>query len=181
MARVPRGEWRATHPRLQFDHLLRKTLRRVTVWIEQDRSAAIAAGCTTEPQIYAPGRECIQHAKLLGHFERGVVRQHDACTAKADALGARRDRCQQDFGRGACNAGQIVMLADPEPGVTPFFTALRQIQRLANRGVLWLTVRHHRLVEHREFEHGFIIRMPNTPPLCFSMGISIPWTESKPV
>jgi hypothetical protein len=56
---------------------------------------------------------------------------------------------------------------------------LRQIQRVANRGVLWLTVRHHRLVEHREFEHEIIIRTPISRSGRFGMGISIPCQAPK--
>ena len=85
------------------------------------------------------------------------MRQHDPGAAQPDAGRARGNRGQENFRGGACNAGQVVVLADPKPVVTPCLTALRQGQRVADGCVLRLPVRRNGLIKHREFQHGLII------------------------
>ena len=52
--------------------------------IQRPRGAHVAAGGTSDTEIDTTGRERFEHPELLGHFQRAVVRQHDAGTADAD-------------------------------------------------------------------------------------------------
>ena len=88
VTRVARRKILTSHPSLQFHHLLRKTLGRIPVGVQQLRCATIAAGCAAKTQVYAPGGQRVQHAKLFGHFERRVMRQHDTGAAQTYARGA---------------------------------------------------------------------------------------------
>jgi len=150
MPRVTRRQFTPLHPGVQLHDLLRKTFGRVTVRVEHLRRAAIAAGRTAYTQVDAPGRQRVQHAKLLGHLVRCVMRQHHASAADADALRARCDRRHQDFGGRAHDARVAVVLADPETVVAPGFGLLRQRQRVADGFVVPATGGGHRLVQDRQ-------------------------------
>ena len=144
-------------PGLQLLHLLREAFGSVAVRVEQLRGAAVAAGRAAQAQLDSPGCQRVQHAELLSDFEWCVMRQHHPGAAQPDAGRARGNRGQENFRGGACNAGQIVVLADPKTVVTPVLAALRQGQRVADSSVLRMPVRRHGLIEHREFQHGLII------------------------
>ena len=142
-------------PGLQIAHLLRKGLgRRVRIRIERARGAHVAARRAADAEVDAARRERLQHAELLGHLQRAVVRQHHAGAADADAFGARRDRGHQDLGRAADDRRQAVVLAEPEARVAEALAVLREVERVADRGVLAAAGERDRLVEHRESKVG---------------------------
>ena len=69
------GQRRTGHPALQLLHLpWEKILHILRVRIERLRRQPVGAGCTADAQIDPSRSECLQHAELLGHLERGVVR-----------------------------------------------------------------------------------------------------------
>ena len=83
-------------------------------------------GARPTPRSMRPGRERLQHAELLGHLQRAVVRQHHAGAADADARRARGDRGHQHLGRAADDGRQAVVLADPEALVAEALAMLRR-------------------------------------------------------
>ena len=143
-------------PDLQVAHLRRKVLRRVLrVRVQGECGAHVAARRTADAEVDAAGRDRIEHAELLGHLERAVVRQHDAGAADADARGGRRDRRHHDLGRGADDGGEAVVLADPEAVIAERLAVRRQRDRVADGGVLAAAGGRDRLVEHGELHcHG---------------------------
>ena len=145
MVRLTRG------PALQVDDLLGKALGgAVGVGVQQLRGAHVGTGRTAHAEVDAPRRQRLEHAELLGHLERRVMRQHDAGTAQAHALRARGDGRQQDLGRGADDGRQAVVLADPEAVVAQGLAMRGQIQRVAQRVVLTAPGAGDRLVQNRK-------------------------------
>jgi hypothetical protein len=84
-------KWRAADPGFQVLHLLRKFILCIGIGIERIGSQSIRAGRTSHTKIYAARRYRFQYTKLLGDFERRVVRQHDAGAADSYARCGRRD------------------------------------------------------------------------------------------
>ena len=74
-----------------------------------------------------------ERPELLGDHERRVVREHDPTGADADRLRAGGDVRNHDRRRGACDAGGVVMLREPEAAVAPAFRVLRKVERVAKR------------------------------------------------
>ena len=66
-----------------------------------------------------PGIERLQRAELLGDHQRRVVGQHDAAGADADGRGAGGHVADDHRGRGAGDAGHVVVLGQPEAAVAP--------------------------------------------------------------
>ena len=99
--RVSSIEWRAGDPRLQLVHLLREILCIVRIRVERERRALVRAGRAPHDRDRSARRNRFEHAKLLGHLERRVMRQHHARAADADALRGRGDRGHENLGRGA--------------------------------------------------------------------------------
>ena len=70
------------HPGHQVAHVGGKMLGPlVGRGIEREGGAAVRARRTAQPDVDAAGRQRVEHAEHLGHFERRVVRQHDAGAA----------------------------------------------------------------------------------------------------
>ena len=126
--------WRAERgPGVQVAHLHREVLGGVAgVRVERARGPHVAARRAADAEIDPAGRERLQHAELLGHLERAVVRQHHAGAADADARRARGDRRHQDLGRRADDRRQAMVLAQPEARVAEALAVLGQ--RRACRG-----------------------------------------------
>ena len=80
-----------------------------------------------------PGKQRLQHLEALGDHQRRVVRQHHAAGADAHARCRRRDLPDHDFGRGAGDVRQIVVLGDPVALVAETVGEPRQIERIAQR------------------------------------------------
>ena len=138
------------HPRLQLHDMLRKMFAGIPVRVEQLRSAPVAARGTPHAQVNAARCQGIEHPELFGHFQRGIVRQHDPCAAEPDAVSPCGYRRHQHFGRSAHDAGMAVVLADPKPVIAQTFCMLSQRQCLPNRFVLTPSRNSHRLVENRQ-------------------------------
>ncbi len=94
--------------------------------VQRERRAAVGARCATEPEIDAAGRERIEHAEHFGHFERRIVRQHDAGAADADAFGRGGDGRHHDLRRCADDGRMVVVLGDPEAFVAQRLAMLGQ-------------------------------------------------------
>ena len=109
---------------IPIQHLLGEVVGGMAVGVEQLRGAAIAAGGAAYTQVDAPRRQGVEHSKLLSHFERRIVRQHDARRAQTNAGGASGNRCHQDLGCRAHNAGMAVVFADPKTVIAPGLAAL---------------------------------------------------------
>jgi len=136
-------------PGLQVQHLLRKLVGRMhRVGVQRRGGAHVAAWRAAHAEVDAPGRQRVQHAKLLGHLQRRVVRQHHAGAADAHARGARGNGGHQHLGRAAHDGGHAMVLADPESPVAQRFAMCGQVQRVA-QGVAFLAAgAGDRLVKH---------------------------------
>ena len=101
----------AGDPGLQIAHVGGE-LRRAFVGhrVERERGAAVGARRAAQAEVDAPRRNGVEHAELLGHLERRVVRQHHPGAAHPDAFGGRADRGDKDFRRGAEDGRVIMML-----------------------------------------------------------------------
>jgi hypothetical protein len=95
-----------------------------------ERSGLVRARGAPQAEIDAPGEQRLQRAKLLGHLQRRVVRQHDAPGADPDARGARPHVADEHGGGRAADPGHVVMLGQPEPPVAQLLRVLRQLQRV---------------------------------------------------
>jgi hypothetical protein len=76
-----------------------------------------AAGGAADAEVDAVGEHGVKGAEDLGDFERGVVREHDAAGAEADARGFGCGAGNEDLGRGAGEQVHGVMLGVPEARV----------------------------------------------------------------
>ena len=169
------GCWQrcTTEPSAQFQNLLGEIVRGVTVGIEELRSFLVTARCPAHPQIDAPWGQGIQNPELLGHFEGGVVGQHDPRTANANALGFHGNGRHQNLWSRAQDTGVRVVLAHPKPVITKTLGCLRQLHRLCNGVLVGATFGVDRLIQHGQLNaHGESlcscaiegIRPPNDSP-----------------
>jgi len=76
-----------------------------------------AAGSAADAEIDAVGKHGVEGAKDLGDLERGVVREHDAAAAYADAGGFGGGAGDEDLRRGAGEEIHGVVLGVPEARV----------------------------------------------------------------
>ena len=145
----------AGEPRQQIAHLRREMIRRgLRQRIEREGGAAVGSRRAAQTEIDPAGRDRLQHAELLGHLQAGIVRQHDAGGADADARGGGGDGADQDFRRRAGLAGRVVVLGAPVARVAKRLAMLRQRQALADRGVRRAAGHHGRLVEDGQSQHA---------------------------
>src|SRR6201984_3408726 len=79
------------------------------------RRRLVGAGGAADAEVDAARVEGLQHAELLGHHERGVVREHDA--ARADSYGPRGvgDVADKERWRGNRHPWPALVLGPPEP------------------------------------------------------------------
>ena len=139
----------AVHPGHQVAHVGGKVFGPlVGRRIEGKGGAAVGARRAAQPHVDAAGRQGIEHAEHLGHFERRVVRQHDAGAADADALGGGGDGRDHDLGRGADDGRMVVMLGHPEALVAQRLAMLGERHGVADRLVLRAAGDGDRLVEN---------------------------------
>ena len=83
-----------------------------------------AAGSAADAEVDAVGEHCVECAEDFGYFERGVVRQHDAAGADADAAGRGGGAGDEDLGRGAGEQVHGVVLGVPEARVAELVDVL---------------------------------------------------------
>ena len=122
----PSSGWKYEH---QLEHVVWKVVRVAVQRAPQGaRGRRIAARCAAETQIDAAGKQRLERAELLRDQQRRVIRQHDPAGTDPDRLRARRDVRHDDAGRGARDAGHIVMLGNPVALVAPAFSVLREIE-----------------------------------------------------
>jgi hypothetical protein len=137
------------HPGYEVAHVGGKMLGPlVGRGIEGEGGAAIRARRAAEPEVDAAGRQRIEHAEDLGHFERCIVRQHDAGAADPDALGGGGDGRDHDLRRGADDGRMVVVLGHPEALIAQRLAMLGQRHGVADRLVLRATGNGDRLVEN---------------------------------
>ena len=92
-----------------------------------------------------------QKKKFLPKLATGEwIGQHDAAGANANGLRAGTDMANQHRGRGARNAGHVVMLGQPEAVIAPRFRMLREIEHVAERLRCRAALDDGRKIEHRE-------------------------------
>ena len=100
---------------------------------QQLRDHRVAAGRPPDAEVDAARRERLERRELLGHDERGVVRQHDAARADADALGLRRDRRDQHGRRRRGDGRHVVVLGEPVARVAEPVGELREANGCRDR------------------------------------------------
>ena len=64
--------------------------------------------------LEAKREERLEQAEVLGDLEGAVMREHHAARPDADRARRRSDLADQDLGARARDAGEVVMLGDPE-------------------------------------------------------------------
>ena len=90
-----------------------------------------AAGSAADAEIDAVGKHGVEGAKDFGDLERGVVREHDAAGADADACGLGGGAGDEDLGRGAGEQIHGVVLGVPEARVAEASTWRARSRELA--------------------------------------------------
>ena len=125
------------HPGDEIAHVGREMLRPfVRRRIEGVGGTAIRARRAAETHVDASRRQRFEDAEDLRHFERRIVRQHDARAADPDALGRGGDGRHHDLGRGADDGRMVVMLRHPEALVAQRLAMLGERHGVADRLVL---------------------------------------------
>ena len=136
------------HPGDQVAHVRRKMLGPfVGGWIERKCRAAVRSRRAAEAHVDAAGRQGVEHAKDLGHFEWRIVRQHDAGAADADPLGGGGDRGHHDLRCGADDGRMVMVLRHPEALVTQRLAVFGERHRVADGLVVWAAGDGDRLIE----------------------------------
>src|SRR5690606_30623531 len=74
-----------------------------------------------------------QGAELLGDHERRVIRQHDAAGTNTDRIRARGNVPDDDRGRGARDARNVVVLGHPEAAIAPVLCVPGELARIVER------------------------------------------------
>ena len=120
---------------LQFQHIVGEALfvGGVQVAAQRHRGVAIGARCPAQAQVDAAGVQRGQRTELFGHHQRGVVGQHDAAGAHADALRAARDVADQHRSGRTRHTVHVVMLGHPVAAITPGVGVAGQVQRVLQR------------------------------------------------
>ena len=111
----------------QFGNKFREVVTRgAQVAAHSAHGGCIGAGRTAQTQIDALRVERCQRAKLLSHYKRRMVRQHDAAAAHADGACLARDMPDQDRRRGTRQASDAVVLSQPVARVSQPLHMLRR-------------------------------------------------------
>ncbi len=116
--------------------------------IEGKGGAAVGARRAAKPHVDAAGRQRVEHAEHLGHFEGRIVRQHDAGAADADAIGRGGDGRDHDLGRGTHDGRMVMVLGNPEALVAQRLAMLGERHGVADRLVLRAVGDGDRLIEN---------------------------------
>jgi hypothetical protein len=82
-------------------------------------------------QIDAPARNVVEYREVLGDTHRVVQRQQQHVSANADALSARRHRCQERDRRRAPRVGREMVLARPYRVEAELFGQFRLFEEIA--------------------------------------------------
>ena len=78
----------------------------------------------------------LQDAELLGNFQCGIVRQHDARAADTDTRRGGRDRSHEHFGRRADDAPGVVVFRNPVAMITQRVAVPGDFESFTNCSVL---------------------------------------------
>ncbi len=123
--RVVDGQRLIGRPGLQIPQHGRESIRRRGgVGVEGDGCAAIRPGGAADAKVDPAGGDGFQHAELLRHFQRRIMRQHDAGTADTDGGGGRGNGGHQDFRRGTGHRVRAMVLGNPVAGISQRLTML---------------------------------------------------------
>ena len=97
--------------------------------VQRLRRRLVGARRAADAKVDAARVEGLEHAELLGHHERGVVREHHAARADPDGPRGIGDVADEDRRRGTRDAWHAVVLGHPEPGEAQVFCLFRQVDR----------------------------------------------------
>ena len=120
----------------------------------------VAARGAADAEIDAAGIERIEHAELLGDFERAVMRQHHAAAADPHPLGDAAEPRDEDFRRGPGEAFRGMMLGDPIAVIAEPVAKLRQLDRLGDRLGGRAAAADRRLIEDGKADHAASLAQP---------------------
>ena len=120
---------------------------------EREHGGVVAARRAPDAEVDAPGVERLQDGELLGDLEGGVVGEHDAAAADADAGGVREELADEDLRAGAGVGAGVVVLGDPVAGVAEALGGLGHGHGVAQGVRGRLAAPHRRLVGDAEREH----------------------------
>ena len=95
----------------------------------------VGARCASQTQIDTPRRDSIQDTKLLRHFQRGIVRQHNAGGTNADPMRRGGDGGNQDFRRRPGLAFGIVVFRAPVPRIAQCLAMLGKGDAFTDRRI----------------------------------------------
>ena len=145
---------------LQFDDVLRKAVRRIRAAAQRLQRPLVGTRRPAKAKVDAAGEQRRQRAELLGDHQRRVVRQHDAASADTDRAGACSDMADADGGGGAGDAGEVVMLGEPESGVAGDLGVLREIACIGQRVSRREAFADIGEIEYGKFHHGTTLTHP---------------------
>src|SRR5690606_1413694 len=77
----------------------------------------IGSRCASESQVDSVGIKRRKGSELFGHYERGMVWQHDPARSDADGSGFGRNVSDKNRSRGRRYAFHVVMFGEPVSGI----------------------------------------------------------------
>ncbi len=143
----------------ELDHVLREAVdvagERAA---ERPRRRHVGAGGAAEAEVDAPGMEGGERAEGFRHHQRRVVGEHDAAGADADRRRAGGDMGDHHRGRGAGDAGHVVMLGEPVAAIAETLRMAGEVEGVAERRAGVTALGDGREVEDGEGDHrAFLI------------------------
>ena len=104
----------------QVGNLVREMLdaERPRPVLQGDCGQLVAARGAADAEIDPAGIERLQHAELLGHFQRAVMAQHDPARADPDMAGLGRDPRHHDLGCAAGTRSPVDLGRESDAGST---------------------------------------------------------------
>ncbi len=129
--RARRGRAQIGH---QFQHVVGKPVLAADQRAPQRlRGGIVAPRRPAQPQIDAAGEQRVERAELLGDHQRRMVRQHHPAGADADGAGAAGNMRHHHRGGGTGDAGDVVMLGQPEPAIACGFGGTGKVKAVGQR------------------------------------------------
>jgi len=125
----------------------------LAIALEGECGLAVGARRAADAEVDAVRIHPGEHGEGLGDFQRAVVREHDPTGPDAEAGGGGRDGGDEDFGRGAREAGRGVVFGDPVAVVAEGVGESRQVDGVAQGVPAGRAFGDGGLIEDAESEH----------------------------
>ena len=166
---------------LQLHDILRKSLCRFSCCSQRAKGDLVGAGRTAQPEVYTPGEQAFEGAKLFRNHDRGMVRQHDATGADADLL--RTGSNVRDHQRRGCagDPRHVVVLGDPDTIVVPLLGMRRQVACIVHGRARIRALCNADQVENGKLGHdGLLKAAARRGRVCMGTPVHSTWASCRP-